>query len=65
VGAALYNLVHTYSLPLVLAGSGWLGGHALAVYVAVIWLTHISVDRMLGLRLKYPTGFKNTHLNRV
>jgi hypothetical protein len=65
VGAALYNLVHTYSLPLVLTVSGWLGGHALAVYVAVIWLTYISVDRMLGLGFKYSTGFKDTHLNRV
>ncbi len=65
VGAATYNLAHTYSLPVILAGSGVLGAHAPAVYLAVIWLTHISVDRMLGLGLKYPTAFKDTHLNRV
>lgn len=65
VGAAIYNLAHTYSLPVILAGYGLLGPHVLAVYIAVIWLTHISVDRMLGLGLKYPTAFKDTHLNRV
>lgn len=65
VGAAIYNLAHTYSLPVILGGGGLLGAHAPAVYLAVIWLTHISVDRMLGLGLKYPTAFKDTHLNRV
>lgn len=65
VGAATYNLAHTYSLPVILAGSGLLGAHSPAVYVALIWLTHISGDRTLGLGLKYPTAFRDTHLNRV
>ena len=30
----------------------------------LIWLTHIGVDRALGYGLK-PTGFKDTHLQRV
>ncbi len=54
VGAAIYNLAHTYSLPMILGVFGVLGAHAPAVYIAVIWLTHISVDRMLGLGLKVP-----------
>src|SRR5712692_1044579 len=65
VGAAIYNLAHTYSLPVILAGYGLLGPYVLAVDIAVIWFTHIRVDRMLGLGLKYPTAFKDTHLNRV
>jgi Domain of unknown function (DUF4260) len=65
VGAAIYNLAHTYALPVILAMSGVRSTHAPAVYLAVIWLTHISVDRLLGLGLKYPTAFKDTHLNRV
>ena len=36
-----------------------------AVAVALIWLTHIGVDRAIGYGLKYPTGFKDTHLQRV
>ncbi len=65
VGAAIYNLAHTYSLPVILGGVGLLGAHTPAVDIAVIWLTHISVDRMLGLGLKYPTAFQDTHLHRV
>jgi len=65
VGAAVYNLVHTYALPIVLGGFGFLATHALAVHVALIWLAHIGIDRMLGFGLKYPTGFKDNHLNRV
>ena len=33
--------------------------------VALIWLAHIGADRLLGYGLKYPTAFKDTHLNRV
>jgi hypothetical protein len=33
--------------------------------LALIWLAHIGVDRALGYGLKYPDGFKDTHLQRV
>jgi len=33
--------------------------------LALIWLTHIGVDRAVGYGLKYPSGFKETHLQRV
>jgi hypothetical protein len=36
-----------------------------AVAVALIWVTHIGVDRAIGYGLKYPSGFKDTHLQRV
>lgn len=36
-----------------------------AVRLGLIWLTHIGVDRAVGYGLKYPTGFKDTHLQRV
>ena len=36
-----------------------------AVQIALIWLAHIGFDRLLGYGLKYPTGFKDTHLQRV
>jgi hypothetical protein len=41
------------------------GSHEAALQIALIWLAHIGVDRMLGYGLKYPTGFKDTHLQRV
>lgn len=28
-------------------------------------LTHIGIDHAVGYGLKYPTGFKDTHLQRV
>jgi len=33
--------------------------------LALIWLVHIGADRLLGYGLKYPTAFKDTHLQRV
>jgi len=64
-GAALYNLVHTYTLPLAMLGVAYgLHRHDVAA-VALIWLAHISMDRMLGYGLKYPTFFKDTHLQRL
>ena len=47
------------------ASLGVFAGGDLAVQVALIWVAHIGVDRALGYGLKYPTGFADTHLQRV
>lgn len=65
IGAAIYNAFHTYALPVILATYGLLGGSSLAVSMALIWLAHIGVDRLLGYGLKYASGFQDTHLDRV
>ena len=65
VGALAYNAVHTEALPLALGAVGVIAGAEVAVQVALIWLAHIGVDRMLGYGLKYPSAFKDTHLQRV
>lgn len=65
VGAAAYDLVHTYALPVVLGVVGVVANAVAAVAVALIWVTHIGVDRAIGYGLKYPSGFKDTHLQRV
>jgi hypothetical protein len=31
--------------------------------LALIWVAHIGFDRMLGFGLKYPSRFKDTHLD--
>jgi Domain of unknown function (DUF4260) len=64
-GAAAYDAAHTYALPVALGAVGLIVGAETAVQVGLIWLTHIAVDRALGYGLKYPTGFKHTHLQRV
>jgi hypothetical protein len=65
VGAVVYDAVHTYVLPLALAAAGVLAESDLAVQLALIWLVHIGADRAIGYGLKYPTDFKDTHLQRV
>jgi hypothetical protein len=65
IGAAAYNALHTTALPLALGVVGVLTGQDTAIAVALIWLAHIGGDRMLGYGLKYPSAFKDTHLQRV
>lgn len=65
VGAAVYNLFHTYALPVALGGYGLFATQAFGVHVALIWVAHIGIDRMLAFGLKYPTAFKDTHINRL
>lgn len=65
VGAAAYNLVHNLALPVALGTGSVLQASESGMAVALIWLTHIGVDRVVGYGLKYPTAFKDTHLQRV
>ncbi len=65
IGAASYNLGHSYLSPGALALAGF-AAHVPVVYpVALIWVAHIGFDRALGYGLKYPAGFGVTHLGAV
>jgi hypothetical protein len=65
VGAAIYNLGHTYAAPFLLLLGAYFA-HTPAVFsICVIWVAHIGFDRLLGFGLKYPTAFKDTHLGKV
>jgi hypothetical protein len=65
VGAAIYNAFHTYAMPAVVGALGMLFASPLAIVVSLIWFAHIGVDQAVGYGLKYPTSFKDTHLQRV
>jgi hypothetical protein len=65
LGAAAYNLAHTMALPMALGCVALVTDAAGLGAVALIWLAHIGMDRALGYGLKYPTGFRDTHLQRV
>jgi hypothetical protein len=65
VGAVAYDIAHTEALPVALGAIGLLAGRELPVQLALIWLAHIGVDRLLGYGLKYPTAFGDTHMQRV
>jgi hypothetical protein len=65
VGAAIYNTFHTYAMPAVVGALGMIFASPLTVAVALIWFAHIGMDRTVGYGLKYPSSFKDTHLERV
>lgn len=62
-GSIAYNAVHTYVGPLLLGAYSLASGRHTAWLMALIWIAHIGFDRLLGYGLKYPTRFKDTHLN--
>ena len=65
IGAALYNLAHTLVLPLILFFIAYITNHPPLTAAALIWIAHITIDRVLGYGLKYPTFFKDTHLQHL
>ena len=44
---------------------GFLAHQDLITAVGIIWTAHIAMDRALGFGLKYPTSFKDTHIQRI
>ena len=65
IGSVAYNAFHTTAWPLALGAVGVVADVRAAVAIALVWLAHIGLDRALGYGLKYPTAFKDTHLQRV
>lgn len=65
IGAAVYNLAHTYTVPFLLWVVLALAHVPQALPLCVIWVAHIGFDRLLGYGLKYSTAFKDTHLGKV
>ena len=65
IGAMAYDATHTYVLPVALVAVGVIAGDRIPIELGLIWFAHIGVDRAIGYGLKYPTGFKDTHLQRV
>ena len=65
IGAAIYNVVHTLTGPLILIGYSILSAHLSLLLYGLIWTAHIGMDRVCGFGLKYPTRFNDTHLQRV
>jgi hypothetical protein len=61
-GARLYNLAHATLLPAVMLGAAYWQADRLAEALALVWLAHIGLDRLLGMGLKYSDRFTHTHL---
>ena len=62
IGAAIYNLVHTLTLPILLLFGAALFANMLLLALGTIRVVHIAANGALGYGLKYATGFGDTHL---
>ena len=49
-------------VPAVMLGIGYWQADRLLMPLALIWLAHIGLDRLLGMGLKYNDRFTHTHL---
>lgn len=64
-GAILYNLFHTYFIPIGICIYGMVMQSDVLLMLSLIWIAHIGMDRTVGYGLKYPTDFKDNHLNKL
>lgn len=65
VGAFTYNLVHNWAIGLAVLGAGVAIGSNPLLLAGAILVAHVGMDRAIGYGLKYPEGFKVTHLQRI
>lgn len=65
IGALLYNVGHSLIGPAVLAGVFIFTSSDASLFVTLLWLFHIFVDRALGYGLKHTKGFHHTHLGKI
>lgn len=65
IGKIAYNIIHTYTVPLViLLLDALLLEHVFVRPLCIVWMAHLSMDRFIGYGLKYDT-FKETHLQKL
>jgi hypothetical protein len=65
VGAVIYNSAHTYIAPMAVGCLSAWATHTTPTAIALVWIAHIAMDRVLGYGLKYGTTFNHTHLGTI
>ena len=65
IGAMVYNSIHNYMLAGILMLLGFAADYALLYEIGLILFAHVSLDRFIGFGLKYPSAFKDTHIQRL
>ena len=65
LGALTYNLGHSLIGPGLLATVYISTSSQVILFVTLLWLFHIFVDRALGYGLKHSTSFNHTHLGPI
>jgi hypothetical protein len=65
LGAWLYNAGHSLVVPSLLVAIYLLMSGDVLLGLVCLWFAHIGFDRALGYGLKFPSGFKRTHLGEI
>ena len=65
VGALTYNIGHSIIGPTILAAIYIATSNETVLFITLLWLFHIFVDRALGYGLKHTKGFEHTHLGPI
>ncbi len=65
IGALTYNIGHSLIGPTLLATLYVLTSSQIVLFITLLWVFHIFVDRALGYGLKYSTSFYHTHLGKI
>lgn len=65
IGALTYNLGHSLIGPTLLVTAYIATSDQTTLFISLIWLFHILVDRALGYGLKHVKGFEHTHLGPI
>lgn len=65
IGALTYNIGHSLIGPTLLAAVYISTSNQTVLFISLVWLFHILLDRALGYGLKHTTGFQHTHLGPI
>lgn len=65
LGRIAYNLVHNFLPASFAVFVGMLSQSDVIMAFGIAYVSHIALDRALGFGLKYQSGFKDTHLQKV
>jgi hypothetical protein len=65
MGAFTYNLGHSIIGPALLAIIYIATSNNIVLFITLVWLFHIFVDRALGYGMKHAKGFHHTHLGPI
>ncbi len=65
IGALVYNMGHSFILPLLLAGCYLYMSKDYLLLLSIIWIAHIFMDRLFGFGLKYQNSFNETHIQKL
>ncbi len=65
MGALTYNIGHSLIGPTILVALYIATTDQATLFISLVWLFHIFVDRALGYGLKHSAGFEHTHLGTI